>query len=50
MNKSYGFDLHLDNFTYLGETRFFEIEADKEAIDIFIKDLELFEEKRAEED
>jgi len=50
MNKSYGFELDLDNYAQVGETRYFEIEADKEAVDRFIKDLELFENKRAEED
>ena len=50
MNKSYGFELDLDNYNQVGETRFFEIKADKEAVDRFIKDLELFENKRAEED
>ena len=50
MKNSYGFELHLDNFTQVGDTRFFEIEADKEAVDRFIKDLELFEKERAEED
>lgn len=50
MNSSYGFELDLDNYTQVGETRFFEIQADKEAVDRFIKDLELFEKKRAEEE
>lgn len=50
MNKSYGFELDPDNYTQVGETRFFEIEADKEAVDRFIKDLELFENKSAEEE
>lgn len=50
MDNSYGFELDLDNYTQVGETRFFEIEADKEAVDRFIKDLELFENKRAEEE
>lgn len=50
MNSSYDFELYLDNYTQIGETKFFEIEADKEAVDRFIKDLELFEKKRAEEE
>ena len=32
------------------ETRFFEIQADKPSVERFIKDLELFEKKRSEED
>lgn len=49
MTDSYGFKLDTDNFTQVGETRFFEIQADKESVERFIKDLELFEQKRAEE-
>lgn len=54
MNNSYNSTLDPNNFTIvstqLGETRFFEIQADKEAVERFIKDLELFEKKRSEED
>ena len=50
MTNSYGFELNPDNFTQINETRFFEIEADKESVERFIKDLEFFEKKRSEED
>ncbi len=50
MQNSYGFELDLDNYTQVGDTRYFEIQADKEAVERFIKDLELFEQKRSEED
>lgn len=50
MNNSYGFELDTDNYTQIGDTRFFEIQADKESVDKFIKDLELFEKKRSEEE
>ena len=50
MTNSYNFTLDPNNFTQLGDTRFFEIQADKESVDRFIKDLELFEKKRSEED
>jgi hypothetical protein len=50
MKDSYNFTLDPNNFTQLGETRFFEIQADKESVERFIKDLELFEKKRSEED
>ncbi len=50
MKNSYGFQLDLDNYTQVGDTRYFEIQADKEAVERFIKDLELFEKKRSEED
>jgi len=50
MNNSYGFQVDLDTFTQVGDTRFFEIKADKEAVDRFIKDLELFEKRRSEEE
>jgi hypothetical protein len=49
MTDSYSFKLNPNNFTQVGETRFFEIQADKESVERFIKDLELFEKKRAEE-
>jgi len=50
MTNSYNFTLDPNNFTQLDDTRFFEIQADKESVERFIKDLELFEEKRFEED
>lgn len=50
MKDSYGFELDVSNLSQIGNTRFFEIEADKEAVDRFIKDLELFEKKRADEE
>ncbi len=50
MQNSYGFKLDLDNYTQVGDTRWFEIQADKEAVERFIKDLELFEQKRSEEE
>lgn len=49
MQNSYGFQLDLDNYTQVGDTRYFEIQADKEAVERFIKDLELFEQKQSEE-
>lgn len=49
MTNSYGFQLDPNNFTQVGETRFFEINADKESVKRFIKDLELFEKKRSQE-
>ncbi len=48
MQNNYGFELDLDNYTQVGDTRYFEIQADKEAVERFIKDLELFEQKRSE--
>lgn len=54
MTNSYNFTLDPNNFTQIltevNETRFFEIQADKESVERFIKDLELFEEKRSQED
>lgn len=50
MTNSYNFTLDPNNFSQIDETRFFEIQADKESVERFIKDLELFEEKRFEED
>jgi len=50
MNKSYGFTLDTTNYYQIDDTRFFEIKADKESVERFIKDLELFEKKRAEEE
>lgn len=50
MTNSYNFTLDPNNFTQVDETRFFEIQADKESVEKFIKDLELFEKKRSEED
>lgn len=54
MTNSYNFTLNPNNFTVvstqLGEARFFEIQADKESVERFIKDLELFEKKRSEGD
>lgn len=49
MKDSYGFTIDVNNFTQVDDTRFFEIQADKESVERFIKDLELFEKKRAEE-
>lgn len=49
MDKSYGFTLDTSTCYQIDETKFFEIEADKEAVDRFIKDLELFENKCSEE-
>lgn len=50
MQNGYGFELDLDNYTQVGDTSYFEIQADKEAVERFIKDLELFEHKRSEEE
>ena len=50
MTTTYNFTLDPNNFTQLNDTRFFEIQADKESVEKFIKDLELFEKKRSEED
>ena len=50
MTNSYNFTLDPNNFTQINETRFFEIQADKESVERFIKDLELFEKERSEED
>ena len=50
MQSNYGFELDLDNYTQVGDTRYFEIQADKEAVERFIKDLELFEHNRSQED
>ena len=50
MKDSYNFTLDTNNFTQLDETRFFEIQADKESVERFIKDLELFEKKRSNEE
>ena len=50
MNNSYGFEIDVDNFTQAGDTRFFEIQADKESVGRFIKDLELFEQKHCKEE
>lgn len=50
MTNSYNFKLDPKNFTQVGTTRFFEIQADKESVDGFIKDLELFEKKDNEEE
>lgn len=50
MNNSYNFTLDPDDFTQINNSRSFEIQADKESVERFIKDLELFEKKRSEED
>lgn len=54
MNNSYNFTLDPNNFavgsTQINETRFFEIQADKPSVERFIKDVELFEKKRSEEE
>jgi len=43
MKDLYGFELEgLSNLSQIGNTRFFDIKADKESLDRFIKDLELF--------
>lgn len=41
----YGFEIDVDNFTQVGDTRFFEISGSKESIDKFLKDNDLFQEK-----
>lgn len=50
MTNSYNFTIDPNNFTQINETRFFEIQADKESVERFIKDLELFEKKSSQED
>jgi len=49
MINSYSFTLDT-TYHQLDDTRFFEIQADKESVERFIKDLELFEKKRGEEE
>lgn len=39
MTDSYNFTLDPNNFSQINETRFFEIQADKESVERFIKDL-----------
>lgn len=36
MKNSYGFELDLDNYNQVGDTRYFEIQADKEAVRLYI--------------
>ena len=50
MNNSYSFTIDTTKCHQIDDTRFFEIEADRESVERFIKDLELFEKKRAEEE
>jgi hypothetical protein len=49
MNNSYDFIPDTSTCYQIDDTRFFEIQADKESVERFIKDLELFEKKSAEE-
>ena len=50
MKDSYGFTLDTTNCYQIDDTRFFEIEADRDSVARFIKDLELFEKERSEEE
>lgn len=43
--ESYGFTLDANDFIQVGDARFFEIKASKEAVEKFIKDMKLFEEE-----
>lgn len=48
MTEEYGFKLKLDadDWFQVGDTRFFEIEADPESVKRFIEDNELFKEEQ----
>lgn len=41
--ESYGFGIDLENFTQDGDNRFFEVLAEKEFVEKFIADMQLFQ-------
>jgi len=45
--EGYGFTLDADDFIQVGETRFFEINASKEAVERFVEDMKLFEDEQS---